>query len=485
MSIGAALALAVLLVSAIQRLRSSGLRPLERGVIGTSICFAFASLIALALSACGLLGAGNFAVSCLAMAALLRFGPRPAGLEERAPTRLDNHGLLASTAIALLVLLGLGLRGQPMDNPLGGRDAGSYTLRTQQTLRSGNLEFVDEGLLEAEARYNNFPSAGLEDLLGAFPIEREGVRVDRYEAPYRPGFYLADRETGRVQAQFFHLYPSSLAIGGFLFGPEALHRSSLFIAALFLLTWTCIILRVLANANACFVALGLLVLCPLAIWTDRQTLSETSYGLWLALAFLSSIHKSEESGGEPDKLHFGYLAALFLGCATLTRGDAWVWAPFVLAALWCRSYKSTPWAARIFAAIFAAGIVFHSYFAFAYLHDELLRRWPGGEPPTPNELSLLALSGFVGWLAIDLLLASRPRPAPESEAWRSHAKLQGQAVAGGLLALAIGYLLTNEPGQSPYSRLDPLVPSLGWPWLALALAGLLALARQQGATLAR
>jgi hypothetical protein len=472
-SIAATFAVAALAAAALRRLRPAGLPPLEGVVLGLGCALALASSLSFLLSLTDRLSARNFSLLGFALVAALLLLPPIKAAKIKAP-RL-KRGLLEFVAIATLLLIGLGLRAPVMENPLGGRDAGSYTLRTQHTLRSGRFEFEDEILASAAAEYQQAPRAGLEDLLGAYPIEREGLRVDRYEAPYRPGFYLADREAGRVIPQFFHFYPSTLAVGGLILGPEELHRFSTVIAALFLLTWTCICLRIFESATARLVAIGLLCICPLAIWTDRQTLSETSYGLWLALALLACIARTQDDGDEPaTRLRFGYLAGGFLACATVTRGDAWVWAPFVLAALWWRDRDATGHGARLFALLFAIGAAVHAHHAFPYLHDELLRRWPGGKTPTPGALTVLTGVGLLAWWINDLGLGgAQARRAKADEDSSRHALRRGRALLILLALMLAGYaLFIRGASAAPFSRLDPVVGSLGWPWLVLALLGL-------------
>ena len=459
-SIMATIACAALVASAVRRMSGGPLTRAESRLVGAGLALAIASAIAMVLAAIGTLRAPIFAGVASIVALSLAFIPRGEQAETAPPQPRPSR--LERMMVLLLVVLGLGLRAIPMDNPLGGRDPGSYTLRTQQSLRSGELEYTDELLARVSERVASDWSPGLEDLLGSYPQDSAPIRKDRYEAPYRPGFYLADRETGRVQAQFFHLYPGTLAVGAFVFGVESLHWISPFIALLWLAAWACIARRLFATPAARLVAIGLLALNPLAIWTARQTLTETSYGLWLALALLLCVAHSNERC-----VRWSYAAAFLLACATWVRGDAWLWGPLVAAAMWFRDRETSGRAPLLFVGLFAAGIAFHAHFSFAYLHDELLRRWPGHETPSPATLSGLAFAGVLSWSAIDRGLRSYD---PSLKLLQRSNLLASVLFFGCLFSSVALHVNATERG-APYSRLYPLVPAAGWSWLLIAAVG--------------
>jgi hypothetical protein len=458
-SIVATIACAALVASAVRRMSGGPLTRAESWVVGVSLGLALASVIAMLLAAVGTLRAPIFAGISLAAAAALFLAP---GRDTGKPASSPERHRVEQVSLLLIFALGVGLRALPMDNPLGGRDPGSYTLRTEHTLRSGDLAFTDELLAEASALYQSEWSPGLEDLLGSFPQDPSPARQDRYESPYRPGFYLADREKGRVEAQFFHLYPSTLAVGGFVFGPERLHWLSPLLALLWLGTWSCISLRAFNSPLGRLFAITFLALNPLAIWTSRQTLTETSYGLWLSLALLLCLAYTEG-----PRLRWTLAATFFLACATWTRGDAWVWGPLVAAAMWSRERETSGRAPLLFVLLFAAGIIFHAHFSFAYLHDELLRRWPRGDTPSPALLSGLALAGAAGWQLIDQRLDSREAEARD-RVWSARVAL----LVIGLIFLVGLAMVFAQAGRAPFSRMQLLVPAAGGS-LLLALPGVM------------
>jgi hypothetical protein len=105
-----------------------------------------------------------------------------------------------------------------MDYALAGRDQGTYTLRAEHTARTSAIAFVDPVLERAGAERGQ--RSGPDDLLGLYPRRGESWRTDVYEGSYRPGFYLADRESGVVVPQFLHLHPMLLTAAIWIVGRE-------------------------------------------------------------------------------------------------------------------------------------------------------------------------------------------------------------------------------------------------------------------------
>ena len=189
-SVVATIGCAALCASVVRKVHGAPLTRAESWTLGLGLALAIASLVALALSALGQLMGWSFAGTCVVLAvAIDRLAPASGPVLPPRP---------AGRLLLMLALGGLALRAVPMENALGGRDPGTYTLRTQQTLRSGDLTYQDEVLAWASTEHQRQPRATLEDLLGNYLPDESTGRRDRYEAAYRPGFYLADRETGRL-----------------------------------------------------------------------------------------------------------------------------------------------------------------------------------------------------------------------------------------------------------------------------------------------
>lgn len=369
-----------------------------------------------------------------------------------------------------LVLLGLGLRWPVIDYPLAGRDQGTYTLRAQHTLRTGGLHAVDPVLANAAEELGERP--GPADLVGLYHRHRERWRQDRYEASYRPGFYLADLDTGDVHPQFLHLHPMLMATAGLVLGPSRVAGVTMLYAALSVLGLWAVARRLWPRGAWAELAALLWTCAPLSVWVLRTPLSEGPTSV-LMLAGTLAVLRARDEG--PRAL---LVAAVCLGGLSWVRGNGWLAAPVLLAAQWLvpAAERRARRAGVLLAALLGAAVVVHAPTTFPYLHDELLRQLPLSLPLTPGLLVTITLAGLAAWFAVDELGPLRTR---ESQWLPRVVRRAPDGLAVLLLLGLVAYLaLRVEPVAKPFSRLDPVVPLVGLPALGLAALGL-------GPTLAR
>lgn len=385
---------------------------------------------------------------------------------DRPPRRILPWRSMVAHAIVPMVLLlvGLGLRWPPSDYPLAGRDQGTYTLRAEATLRTGRLDATDP-VLAAAGRERGL-RAGPADLQGLYPRSDEPWRRDRYEAAYRPGFYLADVDTGRVVPQFFHLCPMLMATAGLVLGPEHVAGVVPLQAGLVLLGLWAVARRLWPRGPWALLLVGLWVVSPLAIWLQRTPLSEGASAVMMTAGLLAVLRARDGHGEELPT------AAFLLGGLAWIRGNGWLAVPVMLAAQWLVP-RPDPVARRagwVYAGTFAAAVLVHAPTTFPYLHDELLRQLPLGGPPTPARIIGVALGGLAAWWAIDEVGPLR----------RHHARWAGPLVRAAPWGLALLLLagigayvaLRGATPERPWSRLDPVEPLVGVPALVLAAMGL-------------
>jgi hypothetical protein len=410
---------------------------------------------------------GRFdAVSMTAVAGLAAVIAWPWG-RPRPLVRATGPGAWCSAAAAaVLVLLGLALRWPPAAHPLAGRDQGTYTLRAQHTLRTGGLHAVDPVLVAAGREVEASERAGPADLQGLYRRSDEPWRRDRYEASYRPGFYLADVDRGEVHPQFFHLHPMLMATAGLVLGPSRVTGVMPIYAALSLLGLWAVARRLWPRGPWAWLAAGLWAVAPLAIWVQRTTLSEGPAAVMMVAGVLAVLRARE---GEGQEL---VTAALVLGSIAWIRGNGWLAVPVLLAAQWLvpRSDLVARRAGWVYAACFGAAVLVHAPTTFPYLHDELLRQLPIDVPPTPARLVGVVAVGLAAWWAIGELGPLRRH----TERWAGPLfRVAPTGLGLGLLAGLVAYLaLRVEPLGPPWSRLDPVAPLVGAPALLLAALGL-------------
>lgn len=454
-----ALALAASLSSMLERRRRiAGDLGLETLVLVGATWLAGVGMAATLLALLGHFGALGMSATA-GLAAVLAW---PWGRERTRPQRaIAWRGVAAAAAI---VLVGLALRWPAADYPLAGRDQGTYTLRAQHTLRTGGLHAIDPVL--AAAGRETSARAGPADLQGLYRRSGEPWRVDRYEASYRPGFYLADIESGRVHPQFFHLHPMLMATAGLVLGPAHVDGVVLLYAALALLGLWALARRLWPRGPWAWLAAGLWVTAPLAIWVQRTTLSEGAASVMMLAGLLAVLRARD---GDDRAL---VTAAFVLGSIAWIRGNGWLAVPVMLAAQWLvpRRGAAPRRAAWVYAGCFASAVLVHAPTTFPYLHDELLRQLPIDVPLTPARLVAVVAIGLVTWLAVDELGPLRRHYERWAGAWfRAGPWMLALALVAALVAYAA---LRTEPLARPWSRLDAVAPLVSAPMLVLAAIGL-------------
>ena len=483
-------ALCALALSLLQRRRARlGGLGFESVCLVLSLYTGLVALVATLLAWAGLFSGQALALACLALA--LACWPWTV---RREPSPAEVPQALAQTLLLFaLVGLGVGLRTPTISAPLAGRDQGTYVLRAESTLRTGSLGWTDGVLARAgRDRRANPEAPGPQDMLGLYPRNRDPWREGSYEAGYRPGAYLADRDLGRVTPQFFHLHPMCLAVAGAAFGAANMGLALLWLGALGLSILACVARRLWPKGSWAALPVALVALSPLAIWTGRTPLSEGAMAVFEWAAVLAALRLRD--GVEPQR--GPWWAASMLAFAALVRGNALVVLPVVLAVLWLRArvvggsgaVRGPTWRARwsagerapllLVAGLFVS-VLLHADTAYPYLHDELLRRRSSLHLGAGALVGLAALGAGV-WLGVDAVLARvRRRRARARQRQQLRLRLRIGSV-GAVAALLAAVLLwawlraQAEPGP-PFSRLDAAPVLLGVPLMVSAGVGALVL----------
>jgi hypothetical protein len=432
-------------------------RTIEALVLVGAGLLALVGLLATGLAALGWFSAPAL-VFVLTAAAVLTWpwGQVASGEPERLPP--PDPARVWFVAVGL-VLATLALRIPAIPAELGGRDQGSYILRARHTLRTGAIDLIDPVLAAAGRELEQRPGPG--DILSLYPPATGLDRAGRYEAAYRPGFYLSDRARGLVVPQFLHLHPSLLATCGLIFGPEHMALLLHLEALLSVLALWALGRRLLPRGPWALLAASLYLASPLTVWVHRTPLTEPLTGLLLLAAALA-LARGLRAGGD-----FTVLAALLLGTTAWVRGNAWLSAPLVLAILWL--VPAGPHRRVAPACLFGllvASLAVHVVTSFPYLHDELHRLLGALAPLSLTSVAITALLGAGLWLLGDRLLADQRGRI---------AHLPAALVLAAIIAVALYAFLAARGGG--HSRLDPAGPLLGAFLLLAAAAGALRFAR--------
>ncbi len=453
-----AVALALSWGSAIERLRrSAGCVSLDGLLVVTAAWLSVLGVATTLLATVGSFGAVSTSIASGLGAALV--WPWRLARPPRQPIRWKRWAIAGG-----LLLLGLGLRWPVLDYPLAGRDQGTYTLRAQHTLRTGSLHAVDPVLEDAADQIRQ--RSGPADLQGLYHRRTEPWRRDRYEAAYRPGFYLADLDRGRVQPQFLHLHPMLMATTGLVLGPSRVAMVSLLYAALSILALWSVARRLWPRGGWALVAGLLWATAPLSIWVLRTPLSEGLASVLVLSALLAVLRARDDGPGWLE------LTALLLGALAWARGNGWLAAPVLLAAQWLvpTVERRARRASLTLAGMVMAAVLVHAPTTYPYLHDELLRQLPLPAGVTPMVLITMAAAGLATWFAIDEL---GPLRRTEDRWLPPLCRAAPWVLVVLLLGAVVAYLgLRVEPLAKPFSRLDPVLPLCGPAMLVLAAIGL-------------
>lgn len=450
-------ALAAALVRRWQR-RHATARTLDALVLIGAGLLALVGLLATGLALLGMFSA-DFAVLVFAGAAVLIW---PWGQVADAPVARDPpppDGWRVWSIAAVLALATLALRAPTIPAELAGRDPGTYVLRARHTLRTGAIGLVDPVLAAAGRAEGTRPGPG--DILGLYPAEADPARQDRYEAAYRPGFYLQSRARGEVVPQFLHLHPMLLAACGLTLGPEHLTAVLYIEAILAVLALWALGRRLWTRGPWALLAAGLYLLSPLAVWVQRTPLTEPLTGLLLLAAALALVR------GWREQIDMTVPAALLLGATGWIRGNAWITAIPVFAVLWLspQQHRRLLGPAVLFLAL-VASLAVHVATSYPYLHDELARQL-GRLPLTLTTVAVAAALAATAWLLVDRLLRAR-RGRTDF--------LPGLLLLVAALAILVYAAKAIGTVGAPWSRLDPAGPLLGASLLITASLGALILA---------
>ncbi|MCA9719242.1 MAG: hypothetical protein KC468_31525, partial [Myxococcales bacterium] len=381
---------------------------LEGLVIQGALGLGLVGLAATGLAIAGVFSAMTLAGVCASLAATLwPWRLTAANAESAAPS--DPRVGWTLPAGLVVVLLGLAVRAPLHPADLAGRDQGTYVLRAQHTLRTGAITYVDPVLAQASHDAAARARPGPADLLGLYPTPHDGWRADLYEAPYRPGFYLADRETGTVVPQFLHLHPMLLAVSGALFGARGLTWVMYWEAALTLLGCWAVTRRIWARRPIwALLATSLYALAPLAIWVQRTPLSEGLVGMLLMAAALALVRAPAGDDDDPRATWATLRCAALLGLTAWARGNLWMALPVVLLILFLQTGRGRARrASALLVALAIASLITHACTSFPYLHDEFRRQLALADGLPPARMIRAALACAVAWLALDGLVAPR------------------------------------------------------------------------------
>ncbi|TGK07111.1 hypothetical protein EHO59_03105 [Leptospira semungkisensis] len=265
----------------------------------------------------------------------------------------------------------------PTEFVLGGRDPGVYSISAVQISKTGGLQIYDPLLKEVKEVVGD-------SILSSYP----GIYSN---------FELGlSKELGSLTIQFYHLFPSYLALGYDLGGMQGLFRVNSFFGILSLCFVFLITKRILGSIGG-IVSAALFAWNPAEIWSVRIPLSEPVSQFLILFSFYSIykiIYKKNE--------FLLFWPGILLGLNSFNRVDGLVLLP-ALAAFSFYTFLFAPRYFRkscllFFVTSFVSGLgVLYGYF---YSKPYFLDLWKEG---ALNKLSLLGIISIGFVLALLLL----------------------------------------------------------------------------------
>jgi hypothetical protein len=323
---------------------------------------------------------------------------------------------------------------------LGGWDPGVYLHTAAQMVRHGSLQF---------------PAP---DLLAALDTEGRELYARHLNTICEPFGGMRLLGDGRISPQFYHLYPSLLAVAQGLGGIRAalavnpvLHLAA--VLGLFLLAG-----RLLGSARAGLIAALTLALNPIQIWQSKFCTAELLAQVFFIWGFYSLSRAADPV--EPRRRTFGLLAGFLLGATLLARYDALI--PLTVVGLfWAWTWRAVD-RPGVVIGLPLIGMVLLA--AQAWWHQDVVA--PFYAPLSAQVRPLLEVCGALALAGVLFNILPAILRGPMIRIWTRWEKTV-RGVAAGVVAGWIGFVWLVRPalqaGGSFAVRVDHLCRWVGWP----------------------
>ncbi|MGN6312916.1 MAG: phospholipid carrier-dependent glycosyltransferase [Rhodanobacteraceae bacterium] len=278
--------------------------------------------------------------------------------------------------LLLLLLVTLFFRLPAYNYVMGGQDEGLYTNMAQHIEHTGGIKVRDE----VERKVQGSPAL-------------KNYMEDNY---YIPGAFVAGvyarSPNGKIQFQFYHLFPVWMALFAGLFGSAAGVYALTFLAVVSVCFFYRLALLLTESHRAALMAGALLALNPLHAFFSKFPVTEVPA---LAFSLIGFALLAGYWSAQPSQRRTGWLilAALSFGCLFTTRISGFMYVPFfILLAMAALVFDSEPsrrvalqrWAIWTLIAYLISvlyGVAFSHYYATDIyrlsFHPVLGRHWEG------------------------------------------------------------------------------------------------------------
>jgi hypothetical protein len=375
------------------------------------------------------------------------------------PTRLPGVAPRPLHVI-LLVIVALIFRLPAYHYVLGGQDEGVYVNIAHYIEHTGGITVHDrvKQQLERTPFLDNY-------------IEENKING----GDYLPGVYNRGYKNGKLEFQFYHVFPVWMALFGGLFGTTSGVYALTFLAIFSIVLFYRLALLLTGSYRAGLAAGGLLALSPLHAFFSKFPVTEVPALCFALIGFLFlaafwSLPSAQPSGR-------GWLVASVLAflCVFTIRISGFMYLPFFIALAWaalifdpdrkrCRAFQF--WAIGVTGA-YLFSVLYGLIWSHAYSHDIyhlsfyplLGAHWKGG-------LAALGALVLVTWAAMAMLVPN-PKIRARLSRWLAYPK-DWIPVVVVWVALLLGLVKIYRLGWTKHYVSDPWLSTvwnladLGW-----------------------
>lgn len=359
-------------------------KAVDRWLICLAVFLVATSIIGLAAALAGYFQAPQVLLVAVLITVFYARATREGAQSLPGPTPRWRH-------ILLLVLVALLFRVPAYHYVMGGQDEGVYVNIAHYLQRTGGINVHND----VRVALQDTPYLGLYEA------------SNHSGSAYLPGVYKDDDSAGKLEFQFYHLFPVWMALFIGLFGTTfGVYAQTLFalLSIVFLYRLTLLLTE---KTQSALVASGLLALSPLHAFfskfpvTEIPTLCFSLLGFLLLAVFCASPAQRRGHG-------WLILSILAFLCVFVTRISGFMYVPFMIALAWIvllldrdvvRRRQLQFWAVGITAVYFlsvAYGVIWSSHYSRDIYLDSFR---PLFGKPWKAALALLSVGVFVGWFA--------------------------------------------------------------------------------------
>ncbi|TAN08190.1 MAG: phospholipid carrier-dependent glycosyltransferase [Rhodanobacteraceae bacterium] len=302
--------------------------------------------------------------------------------------------------VLLLLLVALIFRVPAYHYVMGGQDEGIYVNIAHYIERTGGID-VHDPVHEALTRTPYLAQYDAVNQIGG--------------TSYLGGVYKGRVATGKLQFQFYDLFPVWMALFIGVFGSMAGVYASTFFALLSIVFFYRIALLLTANRHSALIAGALLALSPLHAFFSKFPVTEIPT---LCFSLLGFLLLAAYGCDEPERRQrqWLWLSVLAFLCVFVTRISGFMYVPFMIGLAWAallfdrdaqRRRHLQLWAVGI-TVVYVVSVAYGSVWSSYYSHDIYVSAFrPRLGKSWRAILAVLAIGTFAAWLVIGRRMRNR------------------------------------------------------------------------------